>query len=59
VGLGALFFAPNRRFIMAAAWCVFWVEYRVCGRVRCGLYSRWMLLDCSSTGMLVGFVRER
>jgi hypothetical protein len=41
VGLGALFFAPNRRFMMAAAaWGGFGSRSRVCGRIRRGLCSR-------------------
>jgi hypothetical protein len=33
VGLGALFFAPNRRFMMAAAWGGFGSRWRVCETV--------------------------
>jgi hypothetical protein len=48
VGLGALFFAPNRRFMMAAAWVC--VLGRVEG-VRPG--SMWVVFEMDALGLFV------
>jgi hypothetical protein len=45
VGLGALFFAPNRRFMMAAAWVCVGVEERP--------GSMWVVFKMVALGLFV------
>jgi hypothetical protein len=59
VGLGALFFAPNRRFMMAAAWGVFGSRSGCAAGFDMGCVQDGISWIVRLRGMLVGFVRER